>query len=140
MKFIDQPNVLPEVKEKAKRQIDTVNAWLDALSGTMICVKTIAAGQSRPYGPTVYESVIYCFQPNVNTVGAPLPRVIDESQAKAIARIFVHAFDDEPKNWASARLEFIRPEADPCLDVPKGHAERGLHSCWRARITMEYTG
>ena len=139
MKFIDNPKVLPEIKEKAKRQIDALNEWIDALSGTMVCVKTIAAGQSRPYGPTVYESVIYCFQPNCTTVGAPLPRVIDEAQAKAIARIFVHSFDDEPKDWAAAKLQYIRPEADPCLEPYKALAEQGMHSCWRVRITMEYT-
>jgi hypothetical protein len=139
MKFVDQPNVLPEVKEKAKRHIEAVNAWLDGMSGTMVCVKTIHAGQTRPYGPSVYESVIYCLQPNCNTVGAPLPRVIDEAEAKAIARIFVHTFDDEPKDWASAKLQFLRPEPDPCFDVHHGMAARGFHSCWRVQITLEYT-
>lgn len=141
MKFVDQKNVIQSVKDSSKRDIDAVNAYIDTLKGTVVSIQSISAGQQRSYGDSVYEALIFCHQPNCNTLNAPLTRVIDINAAKAIARIFVCNFDDEPKDWASPKLDFIRPEVNPCgLQDHSVHSNQGLHSCWRVRVTMAYTG
>jgi hypothetical protein len=141
MKFINQPNVLPEINAQSEKDINAVNAYIDGLKGTVISVQSIRAGQAAPYQDTVYESLIFCHQPNVMTTNSPSIRIIDIEQAKAIARIFVCNFDDTPKDWASPKLQFIRPEANPCgLKELDAHKDQGLYSCWRVRVTLAFTG
>lgn len=140
MKFIKQEKVLPEINAQSEREINAVNNYIDGLKGTVVSIQTIRSGQAGPYQDSFYEALIFCHQPNCNTTNAPLTRVIDIEQAKAIARIFVCNFDDVPKSWASPKLNFIRPEPNPCgLQEHRVHSEKGLHSCWRVCITMEFT-
>ncbi len=141
MKFMKQEQVLDSINEQSERDINAVNGYIDGIKGTVISVEVLRSGQAGPYQDSVYEALIFCHQPNCKTNNAPLPRVIDIEQAKSIARIFLHDFDDTPKDWASATLKFIRPEPNPCgLKEYKGYSENGLHSCWRVCVTMEYTG
>ncbi len=140
MKFIKQDRVLPEINDQSEVEINAVNNYIDKVKGTIISVETIRSGQSGPYQDTVYEALIFCHQPNVMTTNSPLVRLIDIEQAKAIARIFVCNFEDEPKTWASPTLNFICPEPNPCgLREHEVHAEKGLYPCWRVCVTMAYT-
>jgi hypothetical protein len=133
-------NINPDVLQKSKTDIDSVNNYMDSIKGTVVSIKTICSGQPRPYADSVYEAVIFCHQPNSLTTNAPNLRVIDSEQAKAIARIFVHHWDDTPANWASSRLSFIRPEPNPCgIEEHKSHTDRGLHSCWRVQVISPFT-
>jgi hypothetical protein len=137
MKFNPLPHVNKEILDKSEKDIGHVNAYVDGLKGTVITIERIRSGQSAPYADAIYESLIFCHQPNTLTTNSPIARVIDIDQAKAIAKIFVHAWDDEPKNWASPVLEFIRPEPNPCgLDLVE---RNGFHCCWRVRIRLAYT-
>ena len=141
MKFIPNQRISPEILERSEKDINAVNAYVDSLKGTIVTVQTIQSGQSRPYADHVYESLIFCHIPNGLLTAAPLPRVINIEQAKAIARIFVHSWEDTPANWASPVLEFIRPEANPCgLAEHDSHNSNGLHACWRVRVRLSFTG
>ena len=140
MKFIRQEKVLPELNAKSETEINAVNDYIDKLKGTVISVQQIRAGQAGPYQDTVYEALIFCHQPNLLTTNAPGVRVINIEQAKAIARIFVCNFADVPENWASPKLEFIRPEKNPCgLEESENLTKQGLHSCWRVKLTLAFT-
>lgn len=137
MKFIAHPHVRPEILERSEKEINAVNSYVDSLKGTVITIERIHSGQSAPYKDAIYESLIFCHQPNTLTTNSPIPRVINIDQAKAIARIFVHGFEDTPKDWASPTLEFIRPEPNPCgLDLTE---RNGFHCCWRVRVRSAYT-
>ena len=138
MKFIKQERVLPEINDQSEREIKAVNDYIDRVKGTVVSVELIHAGQPRPYADSVYEALIFCHQPNSKTTNAPHVRTIDIEEAKAIARIFVHGFDDTPADWASPKLEFIRPEPNPC--GLEEYASHERHSCWRVRITLAFTG
>lgn len=137
MKFIANPHVRPEILERSEKEINAVNSYVDSLKGTVITIERIHSGQPTPYKDAIYESLIFCHQPNTLTTNSPIPRVINIDHAKAIARIFVHGFEDTPKDWASPILEFIRPEPNPCgLDL---NERNGFHCCWRVRIRLAYT-
>lgn len=137
MKFNPQPRVRPELLEKSEKDIGHVNAYVDGLKGTVVTIETIRTGQSAPYKDAIYESLIFCHQPNTLTTNAPIIRSINLDQAKAIAKIFVHSFEEPPADWASPTLEFIRPEPNPC-GINEGERD-GFHSCWRVRIRLAYT-
>lgn len=140
MKLFTPSNISPDVLSKSEADIDSVNKYMDSIKGTVVSIQTISAGQPRPYADSVYEAVIFCHQPNSLTTNAPNTRVINIEQAKAIARIFVHHWDDTPENWASSRLSFIRPEPNPCgLEEWQGHSDIGLHSCWRVQVVSPFT-
>lgn len=121
MKFNESSRntVLKEIVERSEREINAVNEWQDNLKGVSVGIQMLSAGQPRPYADHVYSARIFCYQPNQWITNAPNLRCINEDQAKAIAKIFVHHFDDEPKDWASARLVACRPEPNPCgLEEP----------------------
>ena len=140
MKLFTPSNISPDVLSKSKKDIDSVNKYMDSLKGTVVSIQSISAGQPRPYADSIYEALIFCHQPNSLTTNAPNLRVIDIEQAKAIARIFVHHWDDTPANWASANLGFIRTEPNPCgMEEWKVHTDKGLHSCWRVQVILPFT-
>lgn len=141
MKLNTPTNICPNVLSKSEEDIDCVNKYMDSLKGTVVSIQSISAGQRGPYADSVYEAVIFCHQPNSLTTNAPLTRVINIEQAKAIAKIFVHDFDETPKNWSSPQLTSIRPEPNPCgLTESKEHSDKGRHSCWRVQIVLPFTG
>ena len=141
MQFVKQEKVLASINEQSEKEINAVNGYIDRIKGTVVSVEVIRAGQPGPYQDSVYEALIFCHQPNCKTTNAPLTRVINVEQAKAIARIFLCDFSDTPESWSSPKLQFIRPEKNPCgLEENTVHSEKGLHACWRVRVTMEYTG
>lgn len=137
MKFNRPPHVLPEILSKSEEDINAVNGYVDSIKGTVVTIERIHSGQSGPYQDSIYESLIFCHQPNSLTTNAPTVRFIDIEQAKAIAKIFVHRFEEPPANWASPTLEFIRPEPNPC-GMPV-RERNGFHCCWRVRVRLAYS-
>jgi len=144
MKYIDRPEVYPELREQSKKQIDICNQYVDDLHGTIVTIKTIQCGQTRPYADSVYESLIFCFQPNVYTTNGPCGRQIDEAAARMIARLFVRDWGEHETPYLGGYLSFIRPEKDPAeLDekVKRGYLGDNdvvRSSCWRVRVIMPF--
>lgn len=143
-KLQERANVYPAIMEQSRKEIDATNEFMSELKGTCVAVKTIRSGQQGPYADHVYESLIVCFQPNSKTTNAPLPRVIDIDEAKMLAKLFVHSFiekSNDPNDWATPQLQFIRPEANPCGLVDGEYfTKQGRSSCWRVCIKAAYTG
>lgn len=141
MKFVRQPKVSAKLNEESEKNINSVNEYMDRLKGTVISVNVIHSGQTGPYQDSLYEAVIFCHLPNSLTTNAPLVRTISEEQAKTIARIFLCDFSDNPEDWASPRLVYVRPEKNPCgLEENSDYFRMGYHSCWRVQIHRAYTG
>ena len=146
MKFAESSRkvVLPAIVERAERDIEAVNKWQDDLKGVSVGIQMIHAGQSGSYADHVYSARIFCYQPNSGLTNGPMLRTITEKQAKDIARIFVHHFDDDPKNWASPTLVACRPEANPCgMEEPKPsiyYNDEIRSACWYVQINIAYTG
>ena len=136
MKYSFQPKVRPDLAAKSEKDIDSINAYMDNLRGTVITIKTIRHGQARAYADSVYEAVIYCYQPNVLTTNAPLPRYITKETAKVLARLFVHDWADTPK-FGEPSLEFLGPEPDPCRLVTSP-MPLDKSSCWRVVVMQPY--
>ena len=135
MKYKFNSKVNPEVAVKSEKDIDSINTYMDNLRGTVITIKTIRHGQARAYADSIYEAIIYCYQPNVLTTNAPLPRYITKEEAKVLARLFVHDWSDTPK-FGEPSLGFLGPEQDPCglaVSMPLDKS-----SCWRVIVTRPY--
>lgn len=141
MKYIDNTKAAPDVRDKSKREIESVNKWIDDLRGVVIGIQHIHGGQPRPYADSIYESVIFLHQPNALTTGAPLTRSITEAEARALARIFVRGWSDDPQ-FLQPYLEFIRPEPNPCGLEDYGATKRPgdpvRSCCWRVRVVEPY--
>jgi len=145
MKFAESSRkvVLPAIVERSERDIEAVNKWQDDLRGVSVGIQMIHAGQSASYADHVYSARIFCYQPNSGLTNAPMLRTITEKHAKDIARIFVHHFDDEPKDWASPKLVACRPETNPCgMEEPKSsiYNDEVRSACWYVQINLAYTG
>lgn len=83
-----------------------------------VTITHLQRGQPRPYADSIYEADIETSEP------------IGDFVAKKIARALVREFDDEPKDWASAKLDVFRPSE------PDRH---GFSKKWRVRVTEAYT-
>lgn len=143
MKHVQDTKVNPAIADQHNKAIDICNDFVDELKGTVIAVKTISAGQPRPYADAVYESQIFCFQPNVFTTNGPCARLIDEVQARQLARIFVRDWGEHEKPYLGGYLSFVRPEKDPAGFSDSYKPQPGdtvRSSCWRVRVVLPYTG
>lgn len=148
MKYVQRDEVLPALQEKSRRDIEAVNTYMDSLHGTVVSIQWIRSGQQRAYADSVYEALIFCHNPNVLTTNAPQLRTITEDDAKALARIFVRTWSDDPTAFLASTLDFVRPERNPCgleereIGTPlagyKGPPQPLRSSCWRVQITAPY--
>ena len=138
MKYVHRPEVHPDIAEQSKREIDSVNAYMDDLSGTVVAIQRIRSGQAGPYQDTIDEAVIFCYRPNLFTTNGPGAYGITLEEAKTLARIFVGNWSDNPQ-FLESRLEFLRPEMNPCgLEQTKIAHVTGRSMCWRVRIRKPY--
>lgn len=142
MKYRDVKEVLPSIKEKSKKDIDAVNEYVDNLKGTLVCVEIISHTQ-RPYADTVIHGRISCYQPNLYTTNAPSVRVINEAEAKQIAKMFISSFTDtETPEWHQTRLSSIRPVVDPAgvdENLPKLYGDQMRSASWDVVIVRPST-
>lgn len=139
MRYQHQDKVNRDIAAKSIADIEQVNSYLDNLKGTVVSIQRIRAGQQGAYQDTVYESIIFCHQPNCLTTNAPLLRSITRDEAKAIARVFVGRWKDDPV-FLDARLETLEPLPNPCgleeFKPREGQEERS--STWRVVIREPY--
>ncbi len=142
MKYQHQEKVLPQLADKSKRDIDAVNAYIDSMRGVVISIERIRSGQPRPYADSVRESLIFLHQPNSFTTNAPMVRSITEEEARVLAKIFVGSWVEDRKHGLESRLDFIRPEKNPCgleeYSNAGGEGKPIRSSCWRVQITEPY--
>lgn len=139
LKYTHRTEVRHDIAEESKKNIAAVNDYIDNLRGVVISVQTIRAGQPRAYADSIYEALIFCHRPNVFTTGAPAMAFITEEEAKSLAKIFVHRFEDTPK-FLEPRLVSIKPEKNPCgLDESSTLFNwEGRAPCWRVVINQPY--
>lgn len=142
MKYVHQPKVAPDVAEKSRRDVEAVNAWIDALRGTVIAVQLWRSGQTRPYADSVTEGLLHLHQPNALTTGAPLLRTVTREQAKALVELVAHQGVRLPEAGACGafdeHLECLEPHEDPCGLVAGPVVAGERHHCWLFRIRAPY--
>jgi len=131
------PEVRPDIAIQSKKDIYSVNKYLEGMHGTVIAIEMIQTGQPSRYADSVYEARIFCHQPNVLTTSAPMLRCIDEATARQLAKAFVRWWSDDP-GFLGARLASIHPEPNPCGLTEYKLMEDGRSSCWRVKIVQPY--
>lgn len=130
MKYVEQPRVAPAVREQSKREIDAVNAYMDGLKGVVISFEFIRGGQTRPYGDTIDEYLIFAHQPNSYTTNAPSARSFTRDEIAAIAKVVIGGWSDNPQ-FLERRLECLGPMPNPCGIREYSEPGDERHCCWR---------
>ena len=113
MKYKHQPAVNPQIAAKSVNDIESVNAYIDNLKGTIISIERIRSGQQGAYGDSIEEALIFAYQPNVLTTNSPLARTLTRDQAATLTKMFIGTWKDNPE-FLDTRLEKLEPEHNPC--------------------------
>lgn len=139
VKYIHRMDVRPDIAEKSRKNIDSVNAYIDKLRGTIVSIERIRSGQPRPYADSVDEAIIFCHRPNLFATNGPGICGITRKEAETLARIFVTNWSDEPK-FLDSRLELLAPTPNPCgLDEYKSDFDKETRACaWRVIVRHPY--
>lgn len=69
-----------------------------------VIIDHVEGGQPRPYADSIYSAYISLRREGVLLNDQKFYLQLDEQKVRHLARLCVRGFEDEPKNWASARL------------------------------------
>jgi hypothetical protein len=107
-----------------------------------LIIDHVQGGQPRPYADSVYSAYISKRREEMLLNGRNLYIELDEQVVKGLARLCVRDFEDEPKNWASARLvecKAVGPTDEMKKEIGEGPWTPGTNTRWFVRIVEPYT-
>jgi hypothetical protein len=111
------------------------------MSKLSIEIDILQAGQPRAYADSFYEAYISCRVDGMLMDKAVFYRDLGEDTVKSLARLFVHGFDDVPKDWAAPVLKICAP-VGPTPEMKSISHEKWepKHvSRWHVLIVLAYT-
>jgi len=107
-----------------------------------VIIDHVEGGQPRPYADSVHSAYISLRREGMLLNNQKFYVQLDEEKVKDLARLCVRGFNDEPKNWASARLvecKDVGPSEEMKKEVGPGTWEPKEKTRWFVRIVEPYT-
>lgn len=108
-----------------------------------VIIDRVEGGQPRPYADSVYSGYISLRREGMLLNNQKFYVQLTEDKVKTLARVCLRHFEDEPKNWASARLvecKAVGPTDEMKAETGSGTWEPKEDSVrWFIRIVEPFT-